>query len=70
MIAEVIAMIGSKNDDGVLPVAALLQGIKDQFQLSIDKGDAGMIGLHVFPAQGVVLLSQFKPEGTVALRDR
>ena len=28
-----------------------------------------MIGLHVFPAEGVVLLAQFEPEGAVAFRD-
>ena len=69
VITQVIAMIRSENDNGVFPVAALLQGIKDQFQLGIDEGDAGMIGLHVFPAEGVVLLAQFEPEGAVAFRD-
>ena len=66
VIAEVIAMIGGEHNDSVLPVAILYQRIKDQFQLGVDKGDTGMVGLHVFPAQGVIFPAEFKAEGVVS----
>ena len=39
--------------------------------LGVDEGDAGVVGLHVFAAQGVVLDAQLEPERLVAaaLRD-
>ena len=48
MIAQVVAMIRSKNDNGVVPEILFLETIQDQAELSIDEAYTGMIGLNVF----------------------
>ena len=45
MITQVVAMIGSKNDNSVVPEILFLETIQDQTELSIDKAYTGMIGL-------------------------
>ena len=63
-------MIRGEDHDGVVRLATLLQGVEDELQLGVDEGDTGVVGLHVFAAQGVVLFPQFEAEGLVAFRDR
>ena len=67
MISQVVAMIGSKNDNGVVLAALFLKTIHNQPELSIDEAYAGMIGLNVFFSKWMIFLGEFKPESYVAL---
>ena len=42
MITQVVAMIGSKNDNGVVPEALFLKAINHQPELGVDEAHAGM----------------------------
>ena len=67
MIAQVVAMVGCKNDNGVVPETLFLKTIHHQTELSIDEAYTGMIGLNVFFSKRMIFLGEFKTEGFVAL---
>jgi hypothetical protein len=66
MVSQVVAMVGSEHDYCVFPETLFLETIHYKSKLSIDKADAGMIGLDVFFSKWMILLGEFKPEGLVA----
>ena len=59
-------MVGDEDDDGVLPQLVALEGVEQQADLGIDEADAGVVGLGVGPAQGIVFLVELKSEGVEA----
>ena len=67
MIAQVVAMVGCKNDNGVVPDTLFLKTIHHQTELSIDEAYTGMIGLNVFFSKRMIFLGEFKTEGFVPL---
>ena len=67
VVAEVVAMVGGEDNDGVFPVAGLFQCLEDEGELGVEEGDTGVVGLHVFAAQRAVFDAEFEAEGFVAL---
>ena len=65
VITEVVAVIGGEDNDGLVPQAVLFQSVEDQAELSVDKAYAGVVGLHVFFAQGVVFFGELEAESLV-----
>ena len=63
VFSQVVTVIRGEDDYGFIPEALLPECAEKQSQLGVDEGYARVIGLNVFSAQGIVLFSQFEPEG-------
>ncbi len=67
-LTQQITVIGGEHDNRVVPLSTAFESVEDDANLGVDEGNAGMVGLHVFPTKRIVLHAEFETESLVAFR--
>ena len=67
VFSQVVAMVAGEDHDRALPQPISLHRLQQVINLRIDKGNTGMVGLHVLSTASFIVFPQFKPESTISM---